>query len=81
MGTTYQLVFEVDRKTASYDTKSCDSDDWVEIFDVSRREHGRVRAKDVSIYRHALLLDGKVHSLLNILKDSSLPVKGAVDWT
>jgi hypothetical protein len=81
MDTTYRFVFEVDRKTSSFETKSYNGDDWVEIFDTSRREHGRVRAKEVSIYRHALLLDGKMYSLLNVLKDSPSWGKAAIEWT
>jgi hypothetical protein len=64
-------IFNVVEVGQSKSASSClefrDSE-FVEIVDLTTRSHNRIKAREVSIYRHFLQFQGKLFNILGLLK-------------
>ena len=64
-----QLMIKADGGPGCVQLQIYDQDQRLDVRDLSTRADIRVRAGDVSIYRHTLFLDGRAYRILNVVKD------------
>ncbi len=67
-GTRCQLTIRAEGAAGPVRQQTYDGDDAIEVRDLATRMTLRIRAADISPYRHMLYLDGRAFHILNVLK-------------
>lgn len=68
MKNQYQLLITTADAPRFVCRRSFDGEDRLEVRDLSTRVTIKVRANEVSPYRHILLLDGMEYQILNVIR-------------
>lgn len=69
MGThQYQLVYREKGTSGALLQKAFDGEAQVDVREIISRELLHLRVKDISLYRHSLVLDGKPYDIINIVE-------------
>ncbi|MCX7149031.1 MAG: hypothetical protein NTY05_06410 [Rhodocyclales bacterium] len=71
MSNQYQLFITTADAPRLVRRRSYDGDDCLEVRDLVTRLTIRVRAQEVSLYRHTLLLEGTEYQILNVTGPSA----------
>lgn len=64
----YQLVYKEKATGGPILRQTCDAEKQVEVVEITTRERLRLRTRDISIYRHSLVIDGKPYDILNVFE-------------
>ncbi|MDP1734034.1 MAG: hypothetical protein Q8L44_06680 [Sulfuritalea sp.] len=76
MSNQYQLLMTTTGAPRRVCRRSFDADARLEVRDLATRVTLRIRADEVSAYRHTLLLDGDEYQILNVVR---LSINGGQD--
>ena len=68
MSNQYQLFITTADAPRLVRRRSFDGDDRLEVRDLTTRVTIQVRAQEVSLYRHTLLLEGTEYQILNVIR-------------
>lgn len=68
MSNQYQLLITTSGAPRLVCRRSYDGDDRLEVRELSTRVTLRIRADEVSPYRHTLLLDGTEYQILTVVR-------------
>lgn len=68
MGSKYRIVLRQRDRPGPVVQQTYDGEDSVDARDLSTRVTLRLRARELSPYRHTLLMNGMEYQILNVLK-------------
>ena len=63
-----QLMIRADGVASAVQLQVYDQDDHLDVRDLATRANIRIRAGDISPYRHTLFLNGRAYQILNVVK-------------
>lgn len=64
----YQLIYKQKATYGPIFRQTCDAEKQVDVVEISTRERLRLRTRDISIYRHSLVIDNKPYDILNVFE-------------
>lgn len=68
MRNQYQLLIRAEGTSGPIRQKTYGDEDRLEVRDLSMRMMTLVRAREISLYRHTLYLDGTAYQILNVVR-------------
>ena len=64
----YQMLFKEEATRGPVLQQTYDADTQLEVREITTRAHLQLRARDVSLYRHTLVIDDKPYMILNVFE-------------
>jgi hypothetical protein len=68
MNNRYQLLFRAEGSPGPLRQQLYGGEERVDVRDMATRATIRIPARDLSLYRHTLLLEGRSYQILNVVR-------------